>query len=172
MPGVSLTLLLLPRAEEQPSFTADEILSYLDHSTNVAAWKMAVKLTPPHGRKEDDLTELGTKSSKTSKLTKKVTVTDSTLFVQMIGAMCKALKAAEPEITKMDQIGGDGDCGTTLKNGAEGVFKMISDGRITGTNLIEDVGAIADAVGDRMDGTSGALYSCVCFHPMVFAQPC
>lgn len=28
--------------------------------------------------------------------------------------------AAEPEITKYDDIVGDGDCGTTLKRGAEG----------------------------------------------------
>jgi triose/dihydroxyacetone kinase / FAD-AMP lyase (cyclizing) len=166
MPGVSLTLLSLPRAEEESPFTADEILSFLDEKTGVAAWEMAVKLTPSHGHEENNQAKPGTGPTEAGggpKLNRSITVSEPRLFVQVVEAACEALKAAEPEITKMDQVGGDGDCGTTLKNGAEGVLKMISDGRINGANLIEDVGAIADAVGDQMDGTSGALYSCVCF---------
>ena len=161
MPGVSLTLLVLPRTEEESSFTADEILSFLDEKTDVAAWNIAVKLTPPPER-DDDSAELRTdpaEISNPSKTTRRVTVSEPGLFVQAVGAACEALKAAEPIITKMDQVGGDGDCGITLKNGAGGVLKMISKGHITGANLIDDVGAIAEAVGDQMDGTSGALYS-------------
>jgi dihydroxyacetone kinase len=175
MPGVSLTLLLLPRAEEESTFTADEILSFLDEKTGVAAWKMAVKLTPPQGHEEDNPAKPGTGPTETgdgSKMNRRLAVSEPRLFVQMVEAACEALKAAEPEITKMDQVGGDGDCGTTLKNGAVGVLKMISDGRINGANLIEDVRAIADAVGDLMDGTSGALYSCVCFWLTMSAQLC
>jgi len=162
MPGVSLTLLSLPRAEGESTFTADEILSFLDEKTSVAAWKMAVKFTPPQGHEEDNPAKPGTdrtESGDGSKMNKRLIVSEPRLFVQAVQAACEALNAAEPEITKMDQVGGDGDCGTTLKNGAAGVLKLISDGRINGANLIGDVGAIADAVGDQMDGTSGALYS-------------
>jgi dihydroxyacetone kinase len=33
---------------------------------------------------------------------------------------------AEPEITRLDTIAGDGDCGLTLKAGAEGLFVIHS----------------------------------------------
>lgn len=163
MPGVSLTLLILPSQDEASPYSLNEILTFLDAKTSVTSWKFAVKLTPPHKKDEDEQpeSEMGTRENS---MQRKVTTAEPKLFVRVLQAVCDALKTAEPEITRMDQVGGDGDCGITLKNGAEGVLQLISEGRITGTNLIEDVRAIADAVGDRMDGTSGALYSYVLFY--------
>ena len=40
---------------------------------------------------------------------------DPQAFVNSIRKACNALGLAEPEITKMDTIAGDGDCGLTLK---------------------------------------------------------
>ncbi|KIM32820.1 hypothetical protein M408DRAFT_187072 [Serendipita vermifera MAFF 305830] len=160
MPGVSLTLLMLPRPTEESPYTSDEILTFLDDKSNILAWKMAVKLTPPHKKEADDEDDpKGAGEASETTANRRVTISDPQLFVRCVQAACEALKVAEPDITRMDSVGGDGDCGITLRNGADGVLKMISDGRITGANLIKDVGAIAEAVGDRMDGTSGALYS-------------
>jgi hypothetical protein len=49
--------------------------------------------------------------------------------LKFIGAMKSGLEAlmrAEPEITQLDTIAGDGDCGLTLKAGAEGLFVIHS----------------------------------------------
>jgi dihydroxyacetone kinase len=158
MPGVSLTLLILPRPNEAVAFTADQILSHLDDVPDVVAWKLAIELCIPD-KDEDNGSDLSAKVDKSESSSRRVVLANPSGFVTLLKAACEALQNSEPAITKMDQVGGDGDCGFTLKNGAEGVLKMISTGRITGTNLIDDVRAITDAVGDTMDGTSGALYS-------------
>ena len=87
--------------------------------------------------------------------------TDSSAFLSAIQRACRALIAAEPELTKQDQIAGDGDAGLTLEAGAKGVLKAIEQGKIQGKNVIEDIKVIAEVVEDDMGGTSGALYSYV-----------
>ncbi|EPX74726.1 dihydroxyacetone kinase Dak1 [Schizosaccharomyces octosporus yFS286] len=69
---------------------------------------------------------------------------------------------AEPEITKFDTIAGDGDCGTTLKRGAEGVAEFVKSDKFS-DDPIRLVRDIADVIEDNMDGTSGALYA-IFFH--------
>ncbi|PVF99878.1 putative glycerone kinase isoform [Serendipita vermifera] len=165
MPGISLTVLLLPRAGDSCPFTSEEILDLLDDKPNVPAWKLATKMAVyTDGENQDN--QLHTENS--SLTDRQVRVPDSAAFLQLVKKACEALIKAEPEITKMDQIGGDGDCGLTLKKGAEGVLGMLSEHRITGSNLIADVQAISLAVEDHMDGTSGALY-CIFFSALVQA---
>ncbi|EPY50845.1 dihydroxyacetone kinase Dak1 [Schizosaccharomyces cryophilus OY26] len=69
---------------------------------------------------------------------------------------------AEPQITRFDTIAGDGDCGTTLKRGAEGVAKFVKSDKFC-DDPIRLVRDIADVIEDNMDGTSGALYA-IFFH--------
>lgn len=45
---------------------------------------------------------------------------DSKAFVEAIKRAANEVITAEPEITRQDQIAGDGDAGLTLKAGAEG----------------------------------------------------
>lgn len=85
--------------------------------------------------------------------------TDSKDFLAAITRACHALIEAEPELTKQDQIAGDGDAGLTLEAGAKGILKAIKEGKIKGKNAIEDIGVIAEVVEEDMGGTSGALYS-------------
>jgi dihydroxyacetone kinase len=42
-------------------------------------------------------------------------------FARAVKRACNALDKAEPEITEMDKVSGDGDCGLTLKRGAKGM---------------------------------------------------
>lgn len=46
------------------------------------------------------------------------------LFVQAVIRACEGLLDAESQITRMDQIAGDGDCGMTLKAGAQGAIPV------------------------------------------------
>lgn len=85
--------------------------------------------------------------------------TDSKGFLAAITRACKALIAAEPELTEQDQIAGDGDAGLTLEAGAKGVLKAIEQGRLKGENVVQDIKIIAEIVEEDMGGTSGALYS-------------
>jgi dihydroxyacetone kinase len=85
-------------------------------------------------------------------------VNDPALFIKAVQSACQALISAEPEITKYDTIAGDGDCGLTLKSGAEGILAAISQEKIKGTNLISDLLQISEVVNRDMGGTSGGLY--------------
>ena len=59
-------------------------------------------------------------------LTRKPTqAADEKAFVDAVVRAANALIREEPEITRMDNIAGDGDCGLTLKGGAEGIFVII-----------------------------------------------
>lgn len=173
MPGFSLTLLLLPRQGDKEVYSAEKLLSLLDAPASAPGWKYYAAAPPGavSGEKEQAVEH---KSVKEVDLARKsewlrtveyrhtdTSATDTNEFLAAITRACKALIEAEPELTKQDQIAGDGDAGLTLEAGAKGVLKAIKEGKIQGKNIIEDIGVIAEVVEDDMGGTSGALYSCV-----------
>jgi hypothetical protein len=89
---------------------------------------------------------------------------DTAIFSKILTAGLKKLIEAEPEITKADEIVGDGDCGLALKSGAEAVLKFIDSGKVVPDAVIT-VAKLAEIVEEHMDGTSGAIYSYV--HPPI-----
>ncbi|EJD07701.1 dihydroxyacetone kinase [Fomitiporia mediterranea MF3/22] len=148
MPGFSLTLLLLPTASDSNAPPKADILSLLDERPDVPGWRWSSQQPPSP-----------VQQSEATKSYPRISAADSQGFVNAISKACKALIAAEPEITQMDNIAGDGDCGLTLKAGAEGVLKEIDNGTITGSDTIGAILTIAKQAEEQMGGTSGALYS-------------
>ncbi|KAL7943366.1 Dak1 domain-containing protein [Trichoderma barbatum] len=76
-------------------------------------------------------------------------------------ALVRALErvvAAEPEITKYDEVVGDGDCGFGLKRGAEAILAFLAQREFSGDAVV-DVADMVLLVEKTMDGTSGALYA-------------
>ena len=124
MPGFSITLLLLPRSGMKAAPAEALILSLLDDKPDVPGWKWSSTKAPSssvgHEAKAPvtQVAETGSVQSRASHT--KIAAADSQGFVQAIIRACEALCKAEPEITQMDTIAGDGDCGLTLKAGAEG----------------------------------------------------
>ncbi len=122
MPGFSLTLLLLPSSSDSDAPDASLILSLLDDPANVPAWKWTVGTEPadtiisPVARSQDETAKDGAHQLKAA---------DPKAFISAVQRACNALIAEEPEITRMDNIAGDGDCGLTLRDGAQGERQMI-----------------------------------------------
>ncbi|KAJ8598554.1 hypothetical protein CTAYLR_001386 [Chrysophaeum taylorii] len=73
-------------------------------------------------------------------------------------AACDAVSRAEPDLTRADETVGDGDCGTTLKQGADAVKADLENRPDAYKKPAEAVAALADVLGDNMGGSSGALY--------------
>lgn len=73
--------------------------------------------------------------------------------------MNTSIAAAEPEITRLDTIAGDGDCGTTLARGAGAVLAACETGEIDTASLSHGVMSISNIVTHAMGGTSGALHA-------------
>jgi dihydroxyacetone kinase len=112
MPGFSLTLLLLPNGTEAHSPSASDVISLLDERPQVLGWKWtpATEPLPPNSQ----IVKGGTGNAQTGR-TLQVKSQNPESFVTSIRSVANALIAAEPDITRMDLIAGDGDAGLTLK---------------------------------------------------------
>ncbi|KAF8475236.1 dihydroxyacetone kinase 1 [Russula ochroleuca] len=146
MPGFSLTLLLLPSSSSTAAPPEDVILRLLDASTSAPGWKWT-SCAPPSELPPPPAPLISERAADNAL---KVRAQDVQGFVLAVERACNALDKAEPEITRMDTISGDGDCGLTLQTGANAVLARLRAGSISGEDVI---GA------HRHGGTSGALYS-------------
>ena len=159
MPGFSLTLLLLPGASEKAPVSAQKIIELLDDPCDAPGWSWQARAPPvfdqSHSTPSTDTPAAATTSSGGNKLA----AVDNSAFAAAIKNACQALIAAEGEITRLDSIAGDGDCGLTLRSGAQGVLELVEKGEIDGSDVVQAVIRIAQACEAKMDGTSGALYS-------------
>ncbi|KAF9269147.1 dihydroxyacetone kinase [Marasmius fiardii PR-910] len=152
MPGFSITLLLLPSEPSEPS--SELILSLLDDKTDAPGWKWSSGV-PVKPLQSTEASATGPKAENGTPIAAR----DAKQFIESIEKACEALIKEEPEITRMDSIAGDGDCGLTLKAGAQGVLSKINDGSISGKDVIGSVIGISQVAEEVMGGTSGALYS-------------
>lgn len=117
MPGFSITLLLLPSASDTSAPDPALLLSLLDDPAGAPGWKWTSGAVPSlkpiapsaHVQAEEAVSTAG-----------KLKAADPKAFIEAIQRACKALNDEEPEITRMDNIAGDGDCGLTLRDGANG----------------------------------------------------
>lgn len=177
MPGFSLTLLLLPGSSEPNAPSAEKILALLDEPASVPGWKWTAGKPPAETAIAPQVGETIALGGQDAKLK----AADDKAFVDAIVRAANSIIKEEPEITRMDNIAGDGDCGLTLKGGAEGksgygesvkialmiilfVIAVIADiqsGRISGQNVVQSVIAISKIAEEQMGGTSGAIYSSV-----------
>lgn len=111
MPGFSITLLLLPTKDDSEAPSIDLVLSLLDDQPDVPGWKWSAR-SPP-------IPDLGSRVNNRNPMINET----PPRFVKFknedvcrrVKQAAEALIRAEPEITKMDGIAGDGDCGLTLK---------------------------------------------------------
>jgi triose/dihydroxyacetone kinase / FAD-AMP lyase (cyclizing) len=123
MPGFSLTLLLLPSSPSPTLLTIADpppeevILSLLDVSPDAPGWKWTSHAPPS----KPSPPRAGLPSGRAADHVRKVRVQDAEEFIHAVERACNALDKAEPEITRMDTISGDGDCGLTLRTGARGM---------------------------------------------------
>ncbi|KAJ9115161.1 hypothetical protein QFC24_007072 [Naganishia onofrii] len=157
LPGFSLTLLLLPREETQPKYTAARILELIEAPASAPGWKPFQRVV----KEQDAYVQGEAKVAAMKNGGKAVPIPNVQVFRDALRAACKNVIAAEPEITQFDTIAGDGDCGLCLKSGAEEILRLAddTDNGLDSTDVINSVLALAQAMERKMDGTSGALYS-------------
>ncbi|MFE3199431.1 dihydroxyacetone kinase family protein [Embleya sp. NPDC055664] len=140
MAGVSLSLLRVDDAR----------LARLDAATSAPAWP-----TPVAGR-VGEVTVLpaapapGTADAGTA-------LTEPTPLTRAVEAACAALTEAEPHLTELDRIVGDGDLGISLARGAEAVRRELPG--YGGGHPAAVLRGLADTVRRALGGTSGPLYS-------------
>ena len=116
MPGFSITLLLLPRPDEEAPYDAKQILGLLDDVPDVPAWRWTRTASP------EEITPISLPPSSdaatSSQLDRVLGIQNREGYLAAMRRACEAASKAEPELTELDRIAGDGDCGLTLKSGA------------------------------------------------------
>ncbi|EFN51059.1 hypothetical protein CHLNCDRAFT_28367 [Chlorella variabilis] len=146
MHGLSITLLRLD----------DATLELLDAPTKAPAWpstpavySAAIQLLPvPAGATDEQVAGRSSAEGPSSE--------QGQLAHRCIAAVCEALVQAEAELNALDAKVGDGDCGSTLAQGAVAIQQQLA------SLPLDDPSAAALAlgrlVGRAMGGTSGAVY--------------
>jgi dihydroxyacetone kinase len=122
-PGVSITLMNVTKAAKQASetypVTEDDILEHLDAPHASFAWVSTVKSAKNLIGSTDELMDLQVDLELEEDIHSDIKVQPELLQKVLRGA-CESMSAAEPDLTKWDTIVGDGDCGETVKLGADG----------------------------------------------------
>ncbi|KAH8148368.1 uncharacterized protein LAJ45_07469 [Morchella importuna] len=131
------------------------MLELLDAPCETIGWPMIVKPETWDNKVKGEVAE---KIADDERIPSSKLKMDTAIFSKILTAGLKNLIEAEPEITKADDIVGDGDCGLALKSGAEAVLKFIDSGKVVPDAVIT-VAKLAEIVEEHMDGTSGAIYS-------------
>lgn len=149
MAGVSISVM----------HVTDALCALLDAPTEAPAWPRSM-----YCPQSKPLAPLSMKSSMAAEAKQDAAATapssltpESHVLIRVLQRCANACVDAEPELTHEDKLSGDGDCGQTIKQGAEGILAALP-----GLHF-DDLGVaasqIATAVGKAMGGTSGALYS-------------
>lgn len=144
-PGFSITLLR----------TTSHMLTLLDAPTSAPGWTPKALKDPTTIKSPNILTASEHDIEPTIQGGYKL---PTQAFTALVTAGCKSLIAAEPQITKFDTIAGDGDCGETLKAGAQAVTAFLDSKDFT-SDAVGAFAKLADLAEESMGGTSGALYS-------------
>lgn len=172
MTGVSLTLLKVdaftqrltqeimhrPSASLYPGWVeVPDITSLLDKRVGAVAWpangfgNRTVAKSMPVPRSAASISQDSQDIS-----TPSVGGLQSDIVREAIVSACQDIIAAESQLTEWDSIAGDGDCGLTMKRGAEKVLSDLDTYQLANPACL--LGQLADSIG-TMGGTSGAILS-------------
>jgi dihydroxyacetone kinase len=142
MAGISISVLGLN----------DERLRWLDAETTAPAWPNVPNQRP--GKPAVQTTEVSASGTMTAGSGTQTEAGKKTRSA--IEAACRALIAAESELTEMDRVTGDGDLGASMARAASAVQSALS------SYPLDDIPATLKALGHtlrrQLGGSSGPLY--------------
>lgn len=154
MAGVSITLLQLDKTR----------VDCLDQSTTAPAWpRVSVSTNSGFMRTDKQPLEIPMNAAEEKKETssEKLTALGEKVYA-VISHVTNALNAAESYLNELDNLAGDGDCGTTLSRGASAIKKALGTQDAPGLpcnhpeKLLLSLASLCE---DHMGGSSGVFYS-------------
>ncbi|KAH3678900.1 hypothetical protein WICPIJ_008788 [Wickerhamomyces pijperi] len=150
--GFSVTLFNVSAASKATSGLGfKSVLELLDAETDCAAWPVVKHSTNAPSYDKSILV------SSDSETYPEVGNFSFDHFQKYVQSGVDEIIKQEPHITKLDTLVGDGDCGTTLVSGGQGIVDHFS--ALKSNSIIETLSKLSEIVEDKMGGTSGGLYS-------------
>ncbi|RMD40306.1 hypothetical protein DV735_g4834, partial [Chaetothyriales sp. CBS 134920] len=148
-PGFSLTLLNIEDKPDSPK--SQDLVQLLDAPAATLGWTTTVAQEAPSTTEEAIVDDVVLDLSKVHPIP-----CDGKVLAEVIKKIHEDVAATEPEITRLDTLMGDGDCGTTLLAGAQAVLASISQDSVSDLSLT--LVKASSAIQEAMGGTSGVLY--------------
>ncbi|KAF8955819.1 hypothetical protein BGZ46_002540 [Entomortierella lignicola] len=143
MPGTSITLLVLP--DEETAFK--NLISLIDQPAYCSGWINHIRVADA-GSTDESAKGPDTIFPPSSDAT----------WEHAIETAYKRVVAEEPEITRLDQIMGDGDCGQVLLSGATAIYQASKSNALPLADPSNALARISFIVEEAMGGTSGIIY--------------
>jgi dihydroxyacetone kinase len=141
MAGISISLLGL----------TDERLRWLDAATTAPAWPNVLNQPPGKPNNQIAAEVIANEPSKRGARTEAGKKTQ-----RAIEAACHALIAAEPELTELDRITGDGDLGASMTRAAKAIEAEVAGYPLD--DIPATLKALSHTLRNELGGSSGPLY--------------
>ncbi|KAJ1728809.1 Dihydroxyacetone kinase 2 [Coemansia biformis] len=143
MPGASISLLVLPGDEQQRA----ALLALADQPAECSGWTNHVHVEDAGSTDED-----------AGNLAARIEPAADKRWERAIAGAYQCAVAAEPEVTRLDQLMGDGDCGHVLLAGATAIHDAAAQTQLPLNDPPAALAHISSLVEDSMGGTSGIIY--------------
>jgi dihydroxyacetone kinase len=150
MAGISISVLGLNQ----------ERLRWLDAPTGAPAWPNSLHLPPgkPWLQRETvTSTDPSHAAGTQTELAAKPVGSGAARVKRAIEAACQALILAEPELTELDRITGDGDLGASMERAGKAVEQAVDSYPLD--NIPATLKALAHTLRRELGGSSGPLYA-------------
>ena len=155
-PAFSVSVINITAAAAKTKYTVEQIKSFLDTRTDTAWESMAGAQARRRPRAEQVVQP--PKEEKEHVDESKDVKVDPVVLEKMIWRACEAVVAAEPDLTKWDTVMGDGDCGETLKTGANALLDALDSKKLAAEGSILSVLLeLEDILESKMGGTLGGI---------------
>ncbi|KAH9994368.1 glycerone kinase [Xylariaceae sp. FL0662B] len=152
----SVSIVNATAAAKGCSYSVEDIKSFYDAKTNTHWESMAGSQAQRRSRHEQ-FVQPPAKPREAVDDAKDLKIDPATLDRMLRGA-CNALIAAEPDLTEWDTVMGDGDCGLTLKTGADSLIAALDKNKLAEQGSVGAVfGELEEIVEGKMGGTLGAI---------------
>ena len=155
-PAFSVSVVNVTAAAKDCSYSLEEIKAFADLRTSTYWESYAGAQTSRRDRK----LQFVQPPEEPKKVVNEATdlKIDPAMLEKMLRTACDALVEAEPDLTKWDMVMGDGDCGETLKTGANSLLSALDSKQLAAQGSVVNVLLeLEDIVESKMGGTLGGI---------------
>ncbi|KAF8926690.1 dihydroxyacetone kinase [Dissophora ornata] len=143
MPGASISLMVLPENKEE----YQDLVALIDEPAHCPGWINHAQVINAGSTDESCEDPAAT-----------FTPSSNAAWECVIDSAYHSVVAKEPEVTRLDQLMGDGDCGHVLLSGATAIFEASKHRLLPLHDPSAALARISAIVEDAMGGTSGIIY--------------
>ncbi|KAI2464220.1 glycerone kinase [Annulohypoxylon bovei var. microspora] len=155
-PAFSVSIVNATAAAANCSYSVEEIKSFFDAKTNTC-WESLTGAQSVRRPRQEQFVQPPPEPKKVIEEAKDLKI-DPSVLEKMLRGACKQLIDAEPDLTKWDTIMGDGDCGETLKTGANCLIAALDSKKLAAQgSVIAVLQELEEILEGKMGGTLGGI---------------